>query len=35
MKAKRIKSLVVQVMVAIVLAMLFVSLLARQLFHPR
>jgi hypothetical protein len=31
MKAKRIK----KVVVAIVLAMLFVSLLARRLFHPQ
>lgn len=35
MNPKQIKSVVVRVLVAIVLAMLFVSLLAQRLFHPR
>jgi hypothetical protein len=35
MKRKRIKEIVLKSLIAILLAMLFVALLAQRLFHPR
>ena len=35
MKRSRIKEVVVRTLIAVVLVMLFVSLLAQRLFHPR
>jgi hypothetical protein len=35
MKRKRIKEIVLKIFIAILLAMLFVALLAQRLFHPR
>jgi hypothetical protein len=35
MKRKRMKEIVLRSLIAILLAMLFVALLAQRLFHPR